>query len=207
MASNAKSTRDLVRAAACEVFYEFGYHGASVREIASRRGVTVAALYHHYPSKADLLAEVVVRFMEGVVEHVGEAVAGAEGTAVERLAAAVRANVLFLTGRQTEGFVANAEIRYLTDENHERAIEAQRALQHCYEKILQEGTESGEFEVPNIRITARVIMSMCTAILSWYKKGDAASDIGDMYAHLALRLANKYPHEANSPLTTAARTS
>jgi AcrR family transcriptional regulator len=34
---------------------EKGYEGASTRDIAAAAGVTVAALYHHFPSKLDLL--------------------------------------------------------------------------------------------------------------------------------------------------------
>jgi AcrR family transcriptional regulator len=46
--------------AAVTVMGEHGYEGASVREIASRAGVSVAALYYHFPSKHDLLREYLV---------------------------------------------------------------------------------------------------------------------------------------------------
>jgi AcrR family transcriptional regulator len=36
---------------------EDGYEGSSTRDMAARAGVTVAALYHHFPSKLDLLRE------------------------------------------------------------------------------------------------------------------------------------------------------
>ena len=43
--------------AAVEVMGEDGYEGASVRSMAARAGVSVAALYYHFPSKHDLLRE------------------------------------------------------------------------------------------------------------------------------------------------------
>src|SRR3954468_1135556 len=43
--------------AAVEVMGEDGYEGASIRDMASRAGVSVAALYYHFPSKLDLLRE------------------------------------------------------------------------------------------------------------------------------------------------------
>lgn len=43
--------------AAVAVMGEQGYEGASVRDMASRAGVSVAALYYHFPSKQDLLRE------------------------------------------------------------------------------------------------------------------------------------------------------
>ncbi len=40
-----------ILSAALDAFYEKGFHGASVRDIARRVGVTVPALYYHYDSK------------------------------------------------------------------------------------------------------------------------------------------------------------
>ncbi|MBM4538977.1 TetR family transcriptional regulator, partial [Rhodococcus hoagii] len=42
-------------AAALDLFAERGYEGTSIREIASRAGLSVPGLYHHYPSKHALL--------------------------------------------------------------------------------------------------------------------------------------------------------
>ena len=43
--------------AAVEVMGEDGFEGASTRDMAARAGVSVAALYHHFPSKLGLLRE------------------------------------------------------------------------------------------------------------------------------------------------------
>ena len=43
--------------AAVAVMGEDGYEGASMRDMAARAGVSVAALYYHFPSKHDLLRE------------------------------------------------------------------------------------------------------------------------------------------------------
>ncbi|GAA3164817.1 hypothetical protein GCM10020255_049710 [Rhodococcus baikonurensis] len=41
--------------AALEGFYDNGFHGTSVREIARRVGVTIPALYYHHQSKEGIL--------------------------------------------------------------------------------------------------------------------------------------------------------
>ena len=43
--------------AAVVVIGEHGFDGASTRDMAARAGVSVAALYHHFPSKLGLLSE------------------------------------------------------------------------------------------------------------------------------------------------------
>ncbi len=44
----------MIEQAATEVFAAFGYHGASMEEIARRSGVSVPVVYDHFKSKQDL---------------------------------------------------------------------------------------------------------------------------------------------------------
>jgi AcrR family transcriptional regulator len=53
----AHDTRDRILAVASELFTEQGYDGTSLREIAERLDVTKAALYYHFQSKDEILAE------------------------------------------------------------------------------------------------------------------------------------------------------
>jgi AcrR family transcriptional regulator len=48
------TTREKALVAALRLFSSQGYHGASMRQIASQVGVTEAALYRHFSSKRDL---------------------------------------------------------------------------------------------------------------------------------------------------------
>lgn len=50
----AVRTRETIVRAAAEVFDELGYSGASMREIMKRAGVTLGAVYFHFPNKEAL---------------------------------------------------------------------------------------------------------------------------------------------------------
>ena len=50
-------TREDIRAVALELFAENGFEQTSLRQIAERLDITKAALYYHFPSKDELLAE------------------------------------------------------------------------------------------------------------------------------------------------------
>jgi AcrR family transcriptional regulator len=54
---SAEETRQRLLTAAADVFAERGYDGTRVADIASAAGVSNAALYAHFPSKAQLLVE------------------------------------------------------------------------------------------------------------------------------------------------------
>lgn len=51
----APTTRERLIAAAIEVFWERGYEGAGVQEIARRAGLTTGAIYGNFRGKSDLL--------------------------------------------------------------------------------------------------------------------------------------------------------
>ncbi|MCX4761522.1 ScbR family autoregulator-binding transcription factor [Streptomyces sp. NBC_01275] len=51
-------TREEIIRAAAEVFDERGYNGASMREIMKRAGVTLGAVYFHFPNKEAIAREV-----------------------------------------------------------------------------------------------------------------------------------------------------
>ncbi|MFE7408412.1 TetR/AcrR family transcriptional regulator [Isoptericola sp. NPDC057559] len=59
--AKGRAKREEILQAAIVAFGEVGYHGASLREIAARVGISHPGLLHHFPTKAALL--------EAVLEH------------------------------------------------------------------------------------------------------------------------------------------
>jgi AcrR family transcriptional regulator len=53
--SSASSTKQRILEIARELFARQGYTGTSIADIAHELGTTTAALYYHFPSKADIL--------------------------------------------------------------------------------------------------------------------------------------------------------
>ena len=61
MESKEKNTKEKILEEALKLFAQSGYMGTSMNEIASRLGVTKAALYKHYSSKQEILDSIVER--------------------------------------------------------------------------------------------------------------------------------------------------
>ncbi len=57
--STAGETRSRILGAARTLFADRGYAGTSVRDLAAYLGITKAALYYHFPGKADMLLALV----------------------------------------------------------------------------------------------------------------------------------------------------
>jgi AcrR family transcriptional regulator len=67
MSPTAKSgdTKDRILRIAAQLFARQGYTGTSIADIARELGTTTAALYYHFPSKADILGGLLAEPMKG----------------------------------------------------------------------------------------------------------------------------------------------
>jgi AcrR family transcriptional regulator len=71
--------------ACVEVMGVDGYEGASTRDMAARAGVSVAALYHHFPSKLDVLREFLDEAYEVTLSRIDRRLAGVGDDPGDRL--------------------------------------------------------------------------------------------------------------------------
>src|SRR5713226_9074182 len=60
---DGRSVREKVLAAAVQLFAEYGYHAAPLRDIARIVGIQAASIYYHYANKQALLVEIMETYM------------------------------------------------------------------------------------------------------------------------------------------------
>lgn len=72
----AVARRELILAAAAELFVERGYGGTSMREIAGRVGLLAGSVYHYYPAKENLFLAVQKEGFRQIVERVEHVIRG-----------------------------------------------------------------------------------------------------------------------------------
>ena len=75
---SAAERRELILAAATEVFAEAGYHAASMQQIAERSGVVASVIYDHFPSKRDLHIELIRVHGDALIQRSITAITPAE---------------------------------------------------------------------------------------------------------------------------------
>jgi AcrR family transcriptional regulator len=60
--SKGERTSQEIIAAAHSLFSEQGYHGTSMRQIADRAGVTLGAIYNHFPGKEEIFKTLIIEY-------------------------------------------------------------------------------------------------------------------------------------------------
>ncbi len=130
-----QQTRDVLVAAATEVFAERGYEGASLEEIAERAGFTRGAIYKNFAGKEDLFFAVTDRLNEQIIDAfraIAPSSADAKEWDISRLADLWRASVdefdeLFAIGKEYELYVLRnpaARARSLEHRQRNKALVA-----------------------------------------------------------------------------------
>ena len=68
LGSYAKLTKPKISEIALHLFAERGYAAVSMRQIASKVGLQVGALYNYFPDKQTILSELLINHMENLLQ-------------------------------------------------------------------------------------------------------------------------------------------
>ncbi|MDT9686513.1 TetR/AcrR family transcriptional regulator [Streptomyces sp. TRM76323] len=175
--------------AAVDAFAERGYHATTTRDIASRAGMSPAALYIHYKTKEELLHRI-SRIGHDKALRILEKAADGPGTAAERLADAVRSFVRWHAERHTTARVVQYELDALGPEHRAEIVALRRRTDAAVRRIIGEGVAAGEFDVPDVPGTTLAVLSLCIDVARWFNaQGSRTPDeVGALYADLVLRM-------------------
>jgi AcrR family transcriptional regulator len=176
--------------AALHSFAVHGFEAATTRDIAERAGLSPAGVYVHYRSKQDLLYEIVRMGHEAVLAETTRAVGGETSPAL-RLQRFVQAFATWHARFHTLALVSQYELRYLSAEPMAEVSRLRRQFMERVEGMLDAGIEREQFQVLNVRATARAVLSLGIDVARWYKPDLELSParVGELYGHLALRMA------------------
>lgn len=150
------ATRERIVAAALDQVAEGGYSSAAVQVVARRAGVAVGTVYRHFPSKADLFAEVFRRASQRELDVVTEVAAPDGRDAAERIAAAVEA---FCRRALAGPVLAYAQIAEPVDPAVEsERLRLRRGYRDAFAAVLRDGVDAGELRPHDAETVAAALV-------------------------------------------------
>ncbi len=178
--------------AALAAFVELGYHGATIRTIAARAGLSVSGLYHYYPSKYDMLVALLDLTMRELDTRMRAARADG-GEPRERVGLLVECLALFHSHRRQAGFLGASEMRSLVPVDYARLAAVRRAQQQAMDDEVAAAVRAGRLQAAAPGDAARAVVTMCTAIPQWYRPGGALTPeaLAGQYVGFALNLLGR----------------
>lgn len=190
----AQLKRERILEEARQLFFEQGYQGTTLDEVARQLEVTKPFIYSHFPNKAALLGEISERGTARCLEAVTRAHAsGAD--AETKLRQAITEFVQVVIDHQANIAVYFREQQYVPAESAERISQMQGEFDQKLAAILRDGVDQGAFRIEDVKIATLAIGGMISWMFNWYRANGRLSDVQlrEMMLGLILNLLKTDP--------------
>ena len=155
--------REAIVAATRALARKEGFRGAHMSLIAARASIGVGLIYKHFPSQADLFAEVYRRVVTRELSVIETAIAVGAGGPLSRLEIAVRT---FCTRAIRAGRFAHAIMVEPVDEVlDEHRLVFREGYRVLFARLLDEAIERGELAKQNTETSAAAVLGIITETL------------------------------------------
>ncbi|HEX3053914.1 MAG TPA: TetR/AcrR family transcriptional regulator [Aggregatilineaceae bacterium] len=176
--------------AAASVFHRRGFHSATMAEIAAEVHLTAGSLYHHFPSKEDLLVAVLDAGLTEITQDV-RAVAETELPPPQKLREIVHVHI---RSELDNVHIAGAVIfegRALLDVPgvRDQYIRQRDELEQLYRGVVEDGIASKDFSAVDVGIFIKTLFGALNWVSVWYRPAGRLSrdEIADEIAGIFLR--------------------
>jgi AcrR family transcriptional regulator len=200
-------TLDDIVSAAAKIFRTKGYHAATVRDIADEVGILKGSLYHHFASKEELLYLVVKEPIAQMYRTISE-IAAADATAAEKLRRAISAHLEAFDRHYPHLFVYLRERESVKRRFREMIGFSPKEYERCWQQILREGIENGEFRPDlDIQVTSYGMLGMLNWSYKWYDPQGRLSvrEVAEEFTTLALAGVAADQPRADPPMPESSR--
>jgi AcrR family transcriptional regulator len=177
--------------AGLESFAELGYHGTATRDITRRAGISAGGLYTHFESKQAILQKISSVTHEAMFNRMRQASENSTSP-TEQLEYLVREHASFHAHYPTAGRVANYELHSLDANARKEMQKYRRSMEEMVTAVLEAGQVTGEFDVPNVKIFSKFILSSGIDISRWFRTNGqlGPDDLGVLYSEMVLNSAS-----------------
>jgi AcrR family transcriptional regulator len=186
--------RLLTSAARC--FAYNGFHATTTRDISTASGLSAAAMYVHFPSKEEVLFEIMLAGHQGVLDHIqGPEVTEVEDAA-ERLSTIVSRFTAWHARHHVAARVCQIELNGLTPDHYETILQVRHATNDVFRDAVSRGVKDGSFTDVDVNRVVRAMFSLSIDLVRWYRpdRSDTPEQLGELNAHLALTMVTSPPY-------------
>lgn len=124
--------REVIVEKSARLFYDHGYPNVGMRMIADHVGIRTASLYHHFPSKEEILYEIAVHETRGFID-VQAPILGSQLDPAERLRVLFVNHIVRSWHKRVQLVVTEREERELTGEHRALIVDHKQE----YRQLIQ----------------------------------------------------------------------
>lgn len=181
------TTRDRILEEAARLFTQKGYEATSVQDLAEVLGLSKAALYHYFRSKEEILYEVSLLALRGLVEAGERALE--ESDPKRALLTFMQGHARFFEENYPFFVTMLQGIQSLSPERRAQTVALRDRHEGNLRRILRWGMEEGAFRQVDVALAGRAILSMLNWMIRWFRPGGPmrAEEVAQFYFELILK--------------------
>lgn len=186
--------RERILEEAVKLFYQRGFTGTTLDDIAAELGVTKPFIYTHFRSKVELLAALCTPTIELSLAAVEKAAESA-GSPTQRLHRAIVDFTNVILSRQANIAIFFREEKSLAPEALEQINRLRKAFDRKLSAMLADGVAAGEFVIADVNLAALAIGGMISWAYTWHRPGGrlGIAEVCERMAELTLRMVGAQP--------------
>lgn len=181
--------RQVILREASRLFYERGYQGTTMDDIATHLNVTKPFLYSQFENKAELLYVICQGGMAELLKTIDDLLQLDIGPAA-KLREIVAGIATTIIEKQANVAVYFREAKHLTPQQANAIHRKMKEFDRKMEKLLQDGVAAGVFQVRDPALTSLAISGMMSWMFSWYRPQGRLSveQLREGFVELAARM-------------------
>ena len=173
--SHSEITGPKIKQAALVLFARHGFAAVTMRQIAANVGVQAGAIYNYTPDKQALLFDLLQGHMADLLSK--WAVELVPKNPIAALDHFVAFHLDFHIKRPELVFISYMELRNLSEANFKVIVEQRRIYEKIIYNLILSGVVSGDFLVPDPKITSLALIALLTGPVDWFREdGRLTSD-------------------------------
>lgn len=168
--------RNTIMSKARALFGKKGYHNTTVRDIADAYGCEPANIYNFFPSKEEILFEILSQEMEAINEPIKGFRDDQDSDPVDMLKAIFQSHGKVTLGKmRTSRVLFDASLRSLNKQHQRVIIEKRDEYDKILRHVIQRGIDEGTFEPTDVKMASFAISSIIARARVWYKPSGGLS--------------------------------
>ncbi|WP_027408330.1 TetR/AcrR family transcriptional regulator [Anoxybacteroides tepidamans] len=159
------------------LFEQKGFSDTSIQDIVDALGVTKGTFYYYFKSKEELLMDIHLRYIEGLLEKQKEIAEDRSKTAKEKLFDIVYMLIHNIEKQGRQARIFFREMRHLSEEHLHNIKEKRDQFRYGVQALIEQGMAEGEFREDLIpKIATLTILGAANWSYQWFKPDGDYSD-------------------------------
>lgn len=182
--------KEKITAQSIRLFEKKGFTETSIQDVVDSLGVTKGTFYYYFSSKEELLMDIHLGYIDGLLYNQEQILYDASKSYKEKLSANV---YMLITNITTQGAAAKIffrEMNNLSSEHIELIVQKRDQFRLNIEGLIRDGVEKGEFRQElNAPIITMGILGITNWSYQWFNPNGRSTDreIAEIFVEMILK--------------------